>query len=142
MTSEKLAQNGHKINYSALIPGAKVYFYKPPSQADTQIRGRKAKHLNHYIGPATIVRQVGSRSFIIRYIDKKGVERSYQRDAAMLSLVPPKRIPKDLSDSDVTTKAPHIHQSLTESPMEEGEMILLKDGSDATTWYCARILEK
>ncbi len=56
-----------KTNYEALIPGAKVYFYKPPSQAETQARGRKAKHLDHYIGPATIVRQVGSRSFIIQY---------------------------------------------------------------------------
>ncbi len=112
MTSEKLAQNGHKINYSALIPGAKVYFYKPPSQADTQVRGRKAKHLDHYIGPATIIRQVGSRSFIIRYTDKKGVERTYQRDAAMLSLVPPNRMTKDLSDASATTKAPHKHQSL------------------------------
>ena len=41
MTSEKLAQNGLKINYDALIPGAKVYFYKPPSQADTQARDAK-----------------------------------------------------------------------------------------------------
>jgi hypothetical protein len=104
MTSEKLAQNGHKIYYNALISGAKVYFYKPPSRADTQARGRRAKHLDHYIGPAIIIRQVGSRSFIIQYTDKKGVERTYQRDAAMLSLVPPNRITKYLSDTGVTTK--------------------------------------
>jgi hypothetical protein len=131
-----------KINYDALIPGAKVYFYTPPSQADNQTRGRKAKHLDHYIGPAIIIRQVGSRSFIIRYTDKKGVERTYQRDAAMLSLVTPNRVTKDLSDAGVTTKAPHKHQSLMESPIEEGEVILLKDGSDAATWYCAQIIEK
>jgi hypothetical protein len=71
MTSNRLAQNGQKIKYEALIPGAKVYFHKPPSQADTQARGRKAKHLDHYIGPATIVRQVGSRSFIIQFTDKR-----------------------------------------------------------------------
>jgi hypothetical protein len=142
MTSEKLAQNGHKINYDALIPGAKVYFYKPPSQADTQARGRKAKHLNHYIGPAIIIRQVESRSFIIRYTDKKGVERMYQRYAAMLSLVPPNRITEDLPDIGVTTKVPHKHQSLMDSPIEEGEVILLKDGSDAATWYCAQVVEK
>jgi len=141
MTSEKLAQNGLKINYDALIPGAKVYFYKPPSQADTQARGRKAKHLDHYIGPAIIVKQIGSRSFIIRYTDKKGVERTYQRDAAMLSLVPPNKILKDTSDTCTTTKAPHKHRSLIESPIEEGEVILLKDGIDASTWYCAQILE-
>jgi hypothetical protein len=141
MTSEKLAQNGLKINYNALIPGTKVYFYKPPSQADTQARGRKAKHLDHYIGPAIIVRQIGSRSFIIRYTDKKGVERTYQRDAAMLSLVLPNKILKDMSDTCTTTKAPHKHRSLIESPIEEGEVILLKDEIDASTWYCAQILE-
>jgi hypothetical protein len=31
MSSKKLSQNGKCINYEALIPGAKVYFYKPPS---------------------------------------------------------------------------------------------------------------
>jgi hypothetical protein len=65
MTSKILSQNGHKIDCKALIPEAKVYFYKPPSQADTLATGRKAKHLDHYVGPAIIVRQVGSRSFII-----------------------------------------------------------------------------
>jgi hypothetical protein len=67
MTSEKLVQNGLKINYNALIPGAKVYFYKRPSQADTQARGRKAKHWDHYIGPAIIVWQIGSRSTLIHH---------------------------------------------------------------------------
>ncbi len=98
MTSNRLAQNGQKIKYEALIPGAKVYCYKPPSQADTQARGRKAKHLDHYVGPATIVRQVGSRFFIIHFTDKKGVNRVYQRDAAMLSLIPPNKIKVDPSE--------------------------------------------
>ncbi len=60
----------------------------------------------------------------------------------MLSLVPPNKIIKDLSDTGMTTKAPHKHRSLIESPIEEGEVTLLKDGSDASTWYCAQILEK
>ncbi len=71
MTSNRLAQNGQKIDYDALTPGAKVYFYKPSSQQETQERGRKAKHLDHYIGPAIIVKQAGSCSFIIQYTDKK-----------------------------------------------------------------------
>lgn len=142
MTSNRLAQSGHKIDYNALTPGAKVYFYKPPSQQETQERGRKAKHLDHYIGPAIIVRQAGSRSFIIQYTDKKGVTRTYQRDAAMLSLVPPSRIMKDPSEFNVLTKSPHVHRSLEESPIEEGEVMLLKDGESATTWYCAQVMEK
>jgi hypothetical protein len=142
MTSERLSQNGHKINYGVLIPGAKVYFYKLSSQADTIARGRKAKHLDHYIGPAIIVRQVGSRSFIIKYTDKKGVIRTYQRDAAMMSLVPPSKIIKDLSDPGMVTKSPHDHCSLEASSVAEGEFVILKDGVDAATWYCAKILEK
>ena len=31
MTSNKLSQIGKSINYDALIPGAQVYFFKPPS---------------------------------------------------------------------------------------------------------------
>jgi hypothetical protein len=60
----------------------------------------------------------------------------------MLSLIPPKKILKDISDTCTTTKAPHKHRSLIESPIEEGEVILLKDGIDASTWHCAQILEK
>ena len=142
MTSNRLAQNGQKIKYESLTPGAKVYFYKPPSQADTQARGRKAKHLDHYIGPATIVRQVGSRSFIIQFTDKKGVNRVYQRDAAMLSLIPPSKIKGDPSDINAMSRSPHNHISIKKTPIEEGEIILLKDGSKANTWYCAQVLEK
>jgi hypothetical protein len=70
MSSKKLSQNGKCINYEALIPGAKVYFYKPPSIQEVEKRGRKAKHLDHYTGPATILRAVGSRSFVIQYTDE------------------------------------------------------------------------
>jgi hypothetical protein len=119
-----------------------VYFYKPPSQAETQARGRKAKHLDHYIGPATIVRQVGSRSFIILYTDKKGVSRTYQRDAAMLSLVPPSKIINDPAEFSAAIKSPHNHYSIVKDPTEEGEIVILRDGSDATTLFCAQVLEK
>jgi hypothetical protein len=89
MSSNKLSQSGKSINYAALIPGARVYFYKPPTAQEVEMRGRKAKHLDHYTGPATILRAIGSRSFVIQYTDKKGVTRTYQRDASMISLVPP-----------------------------------------------------
>ncbi len=47
--SRKLSQNGKSINYDKLIPGTKVYFYKPPSALEVEIetRGRKAKHLHN-----------------------------------------------------------------------------------------------
>ena len=49
MTSQKLSQSGKSIDYEALIPGAKVYFYKPPTAQEVERRGRKAKHLDHYV---------------------------------------------------------------------------------------------
>ncbi len=46
-----------------LEQGSKVYFYKPPSQQEQEViqRGRKAKHLMHYQGPATIVGSISGR---------------------------------------------------------------------------------
>ena len=60
----------------------------------------------------------------------------------MLSLVPPSKIMKDPSEFKAITKSPHVHRSLDESPIEEGEVVLLKDGNSATTWYCAQVMEK
>jgi hypothetical protein len=66
MTSNKLSQIGKSINYEALIPGAQVYFYKPPSAQEVLERGLKAKHLDHYTGPATILRAIETRSFVLQ----------------------------------------------------------------------------
>jgi hypothetical protein len=142
MTSAKLSQNGKSINYDRLIPGAKVYFYKPPSALEVEARGRKAKHLDHYIGPATILRAIGTRSFVIQYLDKKGVARTYQRDASMISLIPPREIKIDPSEANLEAIPPHLHQSLVLSPIEEGEHIIIKDTKESKTWYCAHVLEK
>ncbi len=36
---------------------------------------------------------------------------------------------KDPSEFKVITKSPHVHRSLDESPIEEEEVVLLKDGN-------------
>jgi hypothetical protein len=142
MTSQKLSQSGKSIDYEALIPGAEVYFYKPPTAQEVERRGRKAKHLDHYIGPAIILRSIGTRSFVLQYTDGQGTTRTYQRDASMISLVPSSEIKSDPSDSNREEKAPHAHQSIALSPIEEGEYVLLKDTKDSNTWYCAQVLER
>jgi hypothetical protein len=48
MTSNKLAQNGGKINLEDYKVGTNVYFYKPPSASEAEKKGRKAKHMDHY----------------------------------------------------------------------------------------------
>ncbi len=58
MTSQNLSQNGRKINLEDYKEGTKVYFYIPPSALEAEKKGRKAKHMDHYAGPATIIGQV------------------------------------------------------------------------------------
>ena len=77
MTSQKLAQNGRKINYEDYKIGSKVYFYKPPSAAEAEKRGRKTKHMDHYSGPATIIQRTGIRSFLVEYKDAEGKTRIF-----------------------------------------------------------------
>ncbi len=48
--------------------------------------------MDHYAGPARIIKQVGKRSFLIEYRNAKGKSKVFQRDASMLSLLHPARV--------------------------------------------------
>ena len=78
MTAENLGQHGQVVNLRDLPIGAKAYVYKPPTQQETIARGRKAKHIDHYIGPGTITSHLGTRSVVVTIKDKNGIERKYQ----------------------------------------------------------------
>ncbi len=70
-----------------LVEGAKVYFYRPPSILDVAKKTRKAKHIDHYVGPAEIVKKIGSRSFQLSYTNPlTGTTQLLQRDAGMIIL--------------------------------------------------------
>jgi hypothetical protein len=86
MTAENLGQHGQVVNLNELPIGAKVYIYKPPTQQETISRGRKAKHIDHYIGPGTVSRHLGTRSVVVTIRDSNGIEREYQYDAGMALL--------------------------------------------------------
>jgi hypothetical protein len=60
----------------------------------------------------------------------------------MISLIPPREIKVDPSEIYLEAIPPHLHQSLTISPIEEGEHVIIKDNKDSKTWYCAHVLEK
>jgi hypothetical protein len=53
-------------------------------------KGRRAKHIDHYIGPGRIVRHIETRSLVISMKDSNNVDREYQRDAGMVLLRKPK----------------------------------------------------
>ena len=88
------------ISAHALLPGAQVYFYKPPTQAEVINRTRMAKHLAHYHGPAKIIGPVANkkRQYELEYSGK-----TYKRDISML--VPQAQMPakyEDRTDLDLT----------------------------------------
>jgi transposase InsO family protein len=141
MTAHNLGQNGRKIQLEKYKPGTKVYFYKPPSAKEAEIKGRKAKHMDHYAGPAIIIKQIGTRSFLIEYKNADGKLKTFQRDVGMLSLVPPKQVDFNPESISSDSNTPHMHRSLIASPMKEGEIVLLKDGNEATDWYCAQVVK-
>ncbi len=60
MTHEGLNQKGQRYNLDHFVEGAKVYFYRPPSVLDVERKTRKAKPFDHNVGPATIVKKIGS----------------------------------------------------------------------------------
>ncbi len=129
MTSNKLTQNGRKINLEDYKIGTNVYFYKPPSASEAEKRGRKAKHMDHYSGPARIIQQLGTRSFLLEYRNTKGSIQTFQRDAGMLSLIPPSLRRFDPELHDIQIRIPHKHRSLYATPLWEGEVVILKDGT-------------
>ncbi len=67
--------------------GKEAYLYKPPTMAETIARGRKAKHVDHYIGPGTITRHIRTRS-VCNVVSLNG--REFQRDARMITLERPR----------------------------------------------------
>ena len=80
-----------------------VYFYKPPSQQEVATKGRKAKHLAHYHGPATVTAVPRSR----RQIELQYEEKTFNRD---ISLVIPA---KDFNGLDVDNFDPVITEAVS-----------------------------
>ena len=133
MTAEDRNQSGKPIDNALLRDGMEVYFYKPPSQAEVLKKGRKAKHLQHYHGPAVIVKKIRTRSYEISYQGK-----TFKRDAGML--VPVSHLPEDCSQVDPAVQ-PIPGSSLHNEnlPFREGEIIICKGDEDTEGWYVAEI---
>ena len=132
MTSQKLNQTGKKVAEDLLKLRSKVYFYKPPSQQETNRLTRKAKHCQHYHGPASIKKKIGRHSYEIEY---QG--RTYQCDQGMI--IPAKHY-KNHGRNTVNrgNNAIPAKHSPDNRPIE-GEYVLLKDSATSPDWYCAQI---
>jgi hypothetical protein len=97
--------------------------------------------MDHYSGPAKIIQQLGTRSFLVEYRNAGGRTQTFHRDAGMLSLIPPSLTCFDPELQDIRIRIPHKHRSFYATPLWwEGEVVILKDGSEADDWYCAQII--
>jgi hypothetical protein len=141
MTSENLSQSGQLVDLSHMPVGAEAYVYKPPSQQEAINRGRRAKHIDHYIGPGRIVKHIGTRSVVVSIKDCNNIDREYQRDAGMVLLKKPKPMdiePEFTREPSLGTRA-SSKDDLNSHPIKEGEFLILKDDPNATDWYCAEV---
>ena len=139
MTHEGLNQKGQRYNLDHFVEGAEVYFYRPPSVLDVEKKTRKAKHIDHYVGPATIIKRIGSRSFQISFTNLlTGVTQLLQRDAGMIILkkewIAPSLIPLN------SRLEPAKHQEGME--LRVGEMVIMLDYPESRDWYVAEISQE
>jgi hypothetical protein len=137
MTSENLSQCGHAVNLDNYPIGKEACLYKPPSMAETITRGRRAKHIDHYIGPGIITKHIiGTRSMLIRLNGK-----DFQRDAGMNMLGKPTIADDDpaIRDRIIIKTHQHNNTSRITHPLQEGEFVIIKDDPGGSDWYCAEI---
>jgi hypothetical protein len=103
----------------------KVYFYEPPSQQEVSTKGRKAGHLAHYHGPATVLAMPRRRQLELQHEGK-----SFNRD---IPLVIPA---KDFGSLDVDSFDPVTTETVVTTSLhakgeipKEGELVVIKDSS-------------
>ncbi len=80
MTAEKLNQSGQPVDMSKYPIGIKVFFYRPPSKQEADSKGRRAKHIDHYVGPARITKHIGTRSVQLEMEEPNERNITYKRD--------------------------------------------------------------
>jgi hypothetical protein len=90
---------------------------------ETITRGRRAKHIDHYVGPGTIMRHIGTRSIVIRYQEKE-----FQRDAGMVMLEKPRFEDADPTIEDRLIIGPQQQAEALRagSPLQEDEFVIIK----------------
>jgi hypothetical protein len=137
MNAHGLNQTGDKTPPHLLI-GDKVYFYRPPTQQEVIKRTRKAKHLAHYHGPATILSNVDERE---RQYNVECQGKIFKRHIGML--IPEKWMHHaGTRDYDPTMEglARSSAKAYSKSdPLQEGILILCKTEKNDKGWYLAEI---
>ena len=122
---------------SKFTVGTKVFFYRPPSKQEADRKGRRAKHIDRYVGPARITKHIGTRSVQLEMEEPNGRNITYKRDIlGMLLLKRPKAGDPDPTIQQRATLGTRIHVrgSMERVPTQIGEHVIVKDGPLAATW--------
>jgi hypothetical protein len=141
MTAEKSNQSGQPVDMTKYPVGTKVFFYRPPSKQEADSKGRRAKHIDHYVGPAKVTKHIGTRSVQLEMEETNGRNITYKRDIGMLLLKRPKMGDPDPTIRQRAALGTRIYKKETRGrvPIAIGEHIIVRDGPLATTWYCAEV---
>ncbi len=67
MTAEILNQSGQPVDMSKYPVGTRLFFYKPPSKQEADSKGRRAKHIDHYVGPARVTSTLASDQYNLKW---------------------------------------------------------------------------
>ena len=138
MNAHNLNQSGKKIPDAPYNRGDKVYFYQPPSQNEVIQRGRKAKHLMHYRGPATITQPIPGRR---RQYELEFEGKLFKRDVGMLipqqTMLEIDPLTLDVVDTPSINVKPKLYKK--GHPLQEDSLILCKTETTDTEWFLAEV---
>jgi hypothetical protein len=117
---------GRKLKLISIHPALKYISTNLPRQWKRSGKGVKQNtYMDHYAGPATIIKRIGTRSFLIEFRNSEGKVRTFQRDVGMLSLIPARQIQFDPDLLERNQYEPHVHRSLIATPQRENEFVIL-----------------
>ena len=130
MTAEKLNQSGQPVDMTKYPVGTKVFFHRPPSKQEADSKGRRAKHIDHYVGPAKVTKHIRTRSVQLEMEEPNGRNITYKRDIGMLLLKRPKMGDPDPTIRQRAALGTRIyHKEMTgRIQIAVGEHIIVKDG--------------
>jgi hypothetical protein len=139
MNVYNLNQSGKKIPDKPYDGGNKVYLHHPPSQNEVIQRERKAKHLMHYRGPATITQPIipGIR----RQYEIEFEGKLFKRDVGMWipqhTMYEIDPLTLDVTCIQLSSTKPKLYTK--DYQLREDSLIICKTESTDTEWCLAEI---
>ena len=102
--------------------------------------GRKAKHINHHVGPGTMKEMTGNRNFVMeRTNPRTGKRHEFQRDAGVVLLKKPDPEASGPSNVARASSRPHKHKKGTIP--RKGEFTMTNFEPGAITWHVVQVTD-